>query len=284
MSLSSTSSLSSLIGEVQGTLFLLGIDLDIASVETMRMQLRCNIFQKLFRIIGIEIKSGTTKQQLMRIPTRLKEVHIECKRTWFMDVRPCQQMFIVILQICELIMERQLKDIPKFNSQCTAKDLISTFNAELNIRIENVSHLQQNVSLLQKSVNKLHEANKNPILSLDYIRATLDKMDKMNESTLAECKHFSPHLKYQLEYPQVKDKHPLLKNLMLNGDYNASTMVKILTDTLDSTPIAIPELSLQTEDIDRLLQRRSELNSSVNKTVLENLKIDKRPHFERIEI
>ena len=248
------------------------MDITQSSIELMSMQTRCRVFQQLLRKLNVMLPSGTVKQQLMNIPTKLKELHIDCKRTWFMDIRPCPQIYQVILLLCQQIMTTWLQSNSRVNPEYNNVDeLLNQYESEINSHFSLVVALQNQVAYLKAALLKLHEANKNPNLSLEYIRNALQVMNTISSSPFATCASDKPHPKYILDYPQIKEKHPLLKDLMLNGKYNASVMLQILSDCLKSSKIKVPNLPMATTDVgdlNKLIQERDELIKNVDQNAL----------------
>eukprot|EP00835_Amoeboradix_gromovi_P004058 NODE_296_length_11478_cov_0.345197.p5 type:complete len:281 gc:universal NODE_296_length_11478_cov_0.345197:3526-4368(+) len=274
--------------KVAYSLLLLNVPHDKLEVYSMSLQTRCAILTKLLQMLGISISftKKSIKSQFISISTHLSGLNIEFKRTWFMDIRPSQHVFTLILRLSQIVMSRHLESAHSNDNKVSTDTKLLVESCE-SIITETQSHLSalfSEITKLELAAHKLQDANRTSTLSLTQINQAMEKLNYVFQSPFSEFTNFNPHSKYQFEYPQTSSVHPLLKFVIKDGKCNSSAMVKILADTISSSSFSITPKNIPDFDLNSLEKQLRALESEFSLDFMDEVAFVDLGYFEQLEI
>ncbi len=280
-----------LVDEVACTLKLLDIDCSANDIRALSMAFRCKLLSQLLQRAGHLVKVGSINERLMDIYSHLKSLKISCKRTCLVDVRPSENLYTIILDICQLLMQRQLDDVSDTTdytkdelTDMFISDTIDNYNNELLNKQHKAQGLVNDYNTCLKRVNGYKDKHIDYELSLADIRLAKDKLNQLFSHPLQDCLSNANNPKFTLEYPTIDYPHPLLSQIDQSKP-DPELLVCILKDSISNVqPVLIKVEDTAVYDCDLVNQDISTLRNTIGGFKVEIEQVDTFCYFESIEI
>eukprot|EP00834_Sanchytrium_tribonematis_P008010 NODE_832_length_3620_cov_0.696677.p2 type:complete len:285 gc:universal NODE_832_length_3620_cov_0.696677:1510-2364(+) len=272
--------------------YMLEIPCSPSDVALMTMQIRCRYFEHLFSRLQILIKRGSIQQEIMFISNNLKDLKIDCKRTWLVDVRPTKNLYIVFLKLCEKIMHNYLtRNSHKLTTTPTifSEEFFSEYESQVEPMISSLAACQLKVDNLILNITKLkelHTSNEKGI-SLDEIQNAIQKLKTTRELPYFLCKNpngSQMHPQYHIEFPQITKHYDCLSKVKTENGYDICSMITLLDEVILNEQLKLPDINLDVNGIVDLKSRLNTLELNTNKDCLNSFECPSINYFEAIEI